>query len=258
MTISPSGLIAWTPTNAQALTNGGANAVTVRVTDPGLLFATQPFTVTVANVNDPPVAGNDGPIAWVEGGTLSRAAPGVLANDTDPDGDPLVAVGYSAVAVGTLSGHPDGSFTWSLPMGSTGTRTFTYRARDPSLATSAPATVTVNVQANRPPVAVDDNLGAPRRTRSNPGAFPVVLTVLPNDGDPDTAIDPTNRIDPATVVITAAPNQGGTATVNANGTLSYTPKLNFKGTDTFKYAVRDDRGSPGALSNAATVRVNVQ
>jgi hypothetical protein len=257
MTISSTGLVEWTPTNAQAITNGGASDVAVRATDPGGLSATQAFTVTVANVNDAPVAVADGPIAWVEGGTLSQSAPGVLANDSDPDGDALQATGWSTPAIGTLAGSASGAFTWALPMGSAGTRTFTYQARDPAGATSAAATVTVQVQANRPPVALDDAFPAPRRTTANPGAFPVVLAVLANDSDPDTAIDPTNHVDPATVVITAAPNKGGVVTVNADGTVSYTPKLNFRGTDTFKYAVRDDRGA-GALSNAATVRVNVQ
>jgi Big-like domain-containing protein/cadherin-like protein/putative Ig domain-containing protein/multicopper oxidase len=258
MAISAAGLVAWTPTNAQAITNGGANPVTVRVTDSGGLFATQAFTVTVANVNDAPVAVADGPYPWVEGGTLSVAAPGVLANDSDPDGDPLVAVAFSAPSAGSLSGGATGGFTWALPMGSVGTRTFTYQARDPSLATSGAATVTVQVQANRPPTAAADTFSAPRRTTQNAGAFPVVLNVLANDSDPDTAIDPTNRIDPATVAIAAAPNKGGTVSVDANGAISYTPKLNFKGTDTFSYTVRDNRGTPGALSNAATVRVNVQ
>ena len=257
MTISATGLVQWTPTNAQAIAAGGVNGVSVRATDSGGLFATQAFAVTVANVNDAPIAVADGPFTWVEGGTLTRAAPGVLANDSDPDGDALTAVGYST-ATGTLTGSPNGSFSWLLPMGSAGTRTFTYQARDPSLATSAAATVTVSVQANRPPVATDDSFNVPRRTRLNPGAFPVVLAVLANDSDPDTAIDPTNQINPATVAITTAPNQGGTATVNANGTISYTPRLNFRGTDTFRYRVRDNRGTPGALSNTAIVRVNVQ
>lgn len=255
MTLSATGLVEWTPTNAQALA-GAPHDVTVRVTDAGGLFATQSFQVTVANVNDAPIAANDGPFTWVEGGTL--AGSGLLSNDTDPDGDsPLTAVGYSA-AVGTLTGNADGSFTWFLPMGSAGTQTFTYQAQDPGLATSAPATVTVDVQANRPPTGVDDTFSAPRRTSGNAGLFPRILTVLANDSDPDTAIDPTNVIDPTTVVITAAPNRRGVATVNADGTISYTPRLNFRGTETFTYRVRDNRGAPGALSNATTVRVNVQ
>lgn len=256
MTLSSGGLVQWTPTNAQAVTNGGRNTATIRVTDSGGLFGTQTFTVTVANVNDAPTAVNDGPYAWVEGGTLTRTAPGVLANDTDPDGNPLTAIAWAA-PIGTLTGNANGSFSWALPMGSAGTRTFTYQARDPGLATST-ATVTVNVQANRPPTAADDTFGAPRRTSQNPGSFPRVLQVLGNDSDPDTAIDPTNVVAPATVAIATAPDKGGTVAVNANGTISYTPRLNFRGTETFRYRVRDDRGSPGALSNAATVRVNVQ
>jgi serine protease AprX len=56
------------------------------------------------------------------------------------------------------------------------------------------------------------------------------------------------------VVVSAAPNKGGSVSVNANGTIAYTPKLNFKGTEVFGYRVRDSRN---ALSNTATVRVNV-
>lgn len=250
MTISPDGLVEWTPVAGQA----GDHGVTVRATDLGGLFAAQSFTVTVAAVNHPPVAANDGPFSWVEGSTFTLAAPGVLGNDTDPDGDALTAADYSA-GTGTLAGNPDGSFAWALPLGSAGARTFTYQARDASGATSPPATVTVNVLANRPPVAANDTFKVARRTGANSGSFPVSLAVLANDGDPDTALDPGNQIAPATVVITAAPNKGGTATVNANGTISYTPRLNFKGTDTFKYTVRDTRG---AVSNAVTVRVNVQ
>ena len=43
--------------------------------------------------------------------------------------------------------------------------------------------------------------------------------------------------------------------VNANGTVSYTPKVKFRGQETFSYRVRD---RAGALSNAATVTVTVK
>jgi hypothetical protein len=104
-------------------------------------------------------------------------------------------------------------------------------------------------------VTVADTFSAPRRTGATYTA--VVLTVLANDYDPDTALDPTNTIDPATVVIPASgqPNKGGSATVNPDGTISYIPARNFRGTETFTYRVRDTRND---LSPAATVRVNVQ
>ncbi len=250
MTMSGSGLVAWTPSAT------GSFQVSVRVTDPGGLFATQAYSVAVAAPNSPPVARNDGPYTMVEGGTLSVAAPGVLGNDTDVDGGPLTAVNHSAASVGTLTGSPSGSFTWSFPTGSAGTRSFTYQARDPAGALSNVATATVSVLANRPPTAVGDTFSARRRTNANSGTYgTVTLTVLANDSDPDTVLDPANAIAPSTVVITVRPNQGGTATVNANGTISYVPRLNFRGTDTLKYRVRDTRN---ALSSEATVRINVQ
>jgi hypothetical protein len=45
--------------------------------------------------------------------------------------------------------------------------------------------------------------------------------------------------------------------VNLDGTINYTPKLNFTGTEVFQYAVRDTY-TPAAISKAAYVRVNVQ
>ena len=45
-----------------------------------------------------------------------------------------------------------------------------------------------------------------------------------------------------------------TRRIDDDGTVTYVPKRGFRGTDTFKYTVRDN---DGATSNEATVRVNV-
>ncbi|MFJ9312655.1 Ig-like domain-containing protein [Pimelobacter simplex] len=50
--------------------------------------------------------------------------------------------------------------------------------------------------------------------------------------------------------------QHGTATVNPNGTITYTPDAGFSGTDTYRYAVRDD-GDPASVCASATVTVTV-
>jgi VCBS repeat-containing protein len=79
----------------------------------------------------------------------------VLANDTDPDGDPLTAVLYSAPAGGSLSLNADGSFTYTPNAGTT-SDSFQYTASD-GTAVSDPATVTITVlitSGNQPPVAL--------------------------------------------------------------------------------------------------------
>ncbi|MDO9219858.1 MAG: S8 family serine peptidase [Thiobacillus sp.] len=249
-----SGLIAWTPGSTQV----GSQVATARVTDPGGLFATQSFTIAVAGLNAAPVAQNNA-YTMIRRGTLNIAAPGILANDSDPDaGDTLSAVNFGTLTPlgGTLVRNADGSFSFTPPLTYTGTKSFSYQAQDNSGATSNVATVSITVIANRAPVAVDDTVAAPVR-RSTPPYVPVVISVLANDSDPDTAIDPANVINPASVTISSAPNKGGTVVVNANGTIAYTPKLNFTGTETFRYRVKDTYSTP-ATSNAAYVRITVK
>ena len=241
--------IGWRPTNAQV----GINDVAVRATDPAGLYTTQSYSISVANVNDAPLVANDA-YTMIKGGTLNVAAPGVLANDSDPDvGDTLTATNYGVPKVGTLAGNADGSFSYTPPASYTGMDSFAYLARDNhGVASKTAGWVTIAVRANKAPTTVDDTVATAANTA-------LVISVLGNDSDPDTAIDPSNTIDPATVFIpaTGKPNQGGTVTVNPNGTISYTPKLNFTGTEVFTYAVKDTY-TPAGTSKAAYVRVNVQ
>ena len=241
--------IGWRPTNAQV----GTQSVTVRATDSAGLYATQSFSITVANVNDAPLVSNDA-YTMIKGGTLNVAAPGVLANDSDPDtGDTLSATNFGTPSVGILTGNADGGFSYTPPATYTGMTSFAYLARDSAgLASKSAGFASIAVRANKAPVTVDDAAGTPPNT-------PLVIDVLGNDGDPDTVIDPANHIDPATVFITntGKPNQGGTAVVNADGTIGYTPKPGFTGAEVFMYAVKDTYSTP-AISKAAYVRVNVQ
>ncbi|MGB8338316.1 MAG: Ig-like domain-containing protein [Burkholderiales bacterium] len=237
--IASNGLIKWTPTNAQV----GSKNVTVRVTDSGGLSVTQSYTIIVANVNDAPVAQNNS-YSVNQGTVLTVAAStGVLANDSDPDGDALTAVLSAGPTKGTLTLNTNGSFTYTPNAGYSGIDTFTYRAYDGALYSNV-ATVTVTV-VNRAPVAVNDSATAPRRT----GTYtPKIIAVLTNDSDPD------GTLNIGSLTIASAPNKGGSVSVNTDGTVAYTPKLNFTGTETFSYKVRDNQG---ANSNAATVSVSV-
>ncbi|MGI8984691.1 MAG: ELWxxDGT repeat protein, partial [Acidimicrobiales bacterium] len=98
-------------------------------------------TVTVSPVNDPPVAGEDTYETFVDE-PLSVAAPGVLANDTDVDGDPLTASSASVPPNGSVALNSNGSFNYVPNAGFVGTDTFTYQVSDPNGGT---ATGTVNI-----------------------------------------------------------------------------------------------------------------
>jgi hypothetical protein len=93
--------------------------------------------------NTPPVAVDDGYSA-PEDTPLTVAAPGVLDNDTDADGDPLTAVLDASPAGGTLALDDDGSFVYTPTLHFNGVVTLTYHADD-GPAGSNIATVTIIV-----------------------------------------------------------------------------------------------------------------
>ena len=80
--------------------------------------------------------------------TLNVPAPGVLANDSDLDGQSLTAINPSGPSHGTLTLNQDGSFTYTPSLDFGGLDTFTYQAFD-GFDTSDPATVSIVV--NSPP-----------------------------------------------------------------------------------------------------------
>jgi len=90
---------------------------------------TDTATVTV-RVSQPPSAVNDAYAMPASATTLTVAGPGVLANDTDPEGEALSAVLITAPAYGTLSMDALGGFTYVAERRFPGTDTFAYRARD--------------------------------------------------------------------------------------------------------------------------------
>jgi VCBS repeat-containing protein len=232
VTLNADGSFAYTP----ELNFNGTDSFTYLATIGTLNSAPATVSISVTAVNDVPVATNDA-YKTTQGNVLTVAAKGVLTNDSDADNDVLTAVMVAGPVVGsgTVVLNLDGSFTYTPPSANfTGLATFTYTAND-GVASSATATATITVAANKAPVAVADTVSMKRNTTLAPTSLVITLN-------------------PASVVIATAANKGGLVTVNANGTITYVPKLNFTGTESFAYQVRDNLG---ALSNRATVRVNV-
>jgi hypothetical protein len=109
---------------------------------------TASVTVNVNAVgNSPPVAQND-EYNTTQNTALTIAAPGVLGNDSDPNGDAMTAVqGAGPAHAASFALNANGSFAYTPASGFNGTDSFTYRARDASGATSNLATVTIGVAA---------------------------------------------------------------------------------------------------------------
>ena len=103
-------------------------------------------TVTITITNAAPVANPDA-YSGSAGTTLVVAAPGVLANDTDTDGDPLSTQLVSGVT--GLNLYANGGFQYTPSGGFSGTATFSYRVWD-GVASSATAMVSLNIAAPAP------------------------------------------------------------------------------------------------------------
>jgi VCBS repeat-containing protein len=220
----------------------GTDTFTYRATNGSEVSNAATVTITVASSqgNAPPVAVDDA-YSVPEGTERAVSAPGVLANDTDPEGAPLTAMLVDDADDGTLTLNADGSFVYTPRAGFAGTDAFRYQAHDGS-SPSAPATVTITVtEVNNPPLAVDDSYTTDDNRPLNVNAGNGVL-------DNDTDADDDNL---TAVLVTGA--SSGTVTLNANGSFRYEPAAGFAGTVTFTYQADDG----AARSGTATVTITV-
>ncbi len=191
-------------------------------------------------VNDAPVAVADSYTA-TEDTARSVAAPGVLLNDTDTEGDDLTAIKVSDPAHGTVVLSEDGSFVYTPASNYSGADSFTYKAND-GTSDSNTATVSITVTAvNDAPVAVADSYTATEDTaRSVSAAAGVLLNDTDTEDDDLTAIKVS---DPA----------HGTVTLSDDGSFVYTPTANYTGADSFTYKANDGTSD----SNTVTVSITV-
>ena len=235
LTLNANGSFTYTP----AANYNGADSFTYRANDGTANSNTATVSITINPVNDAPVAANDS-YSTNEDTALTVAAPGVLANDTDVDGNPLTAAMVAGPSHGTLTLNSNGSFTYTPAGNYNGADSFTYRAND-GTANSNTATVSITVSpVSNAPLAANDSYG----TNQDTALTVPTLGVLANDTDEDG--------NPLTAVLVTGPSHA-TLTLNANGSFAYTPAAGYHGNDSFTYQARDGQAS----SNVATVRVRV-
>ncbi|HEX6902960.1 MAG TPA: Ig-like domain-containing protein [Thermoanaerobaculia bacterium] len=229
VSINANGTVKYTPS---ANFNGG-DTFTYTVSDGNGGNALATVTITVNADNDAPTA-NDDSAAVAEDGSVSIT---VLANDSDPENDTLSVTSVTQGAHGAVTINANGSVTYAPAANFNGGDTFTYTISDGNGGTDT-ATVTVSVSAvNDAPVANDDIA-----TVDEDGS--TSFAVLGNDTDVD---------GDSLSVASVTQGASGAVSINANGTLMYTPSANFNGNDSFTYTVSDGNGG----TDTATVTVTI-
>ena len=202
--------------------------------------ATGTVSITIASVNDAPVAANDTV-------SLQEDTPhdiNALGNDSDVDGT-VAAASVEIVTApgnGTTSVSGAGVITYTPGDDFNGSDSLTYRVQDNLGIWSAAATVAITVQSvNDEPLANDDSAQTDEDTA-------VIIDLLDNDSDVDGTLDATS-ISIVSAVAT------GSLTDNGDGTVTYTPAADTNGSDSFTYSVSDNQAG---VSNIATVSIDVQ
>ncbi|MGD9902375.1 MAG: Ig-like domain-containing protein [Vicinamibacterales bacterium] len=224
----------------------GPRTLTVTNPDGQAVQLAAAITITTAPVNQPPVAVNDA-VTIPFNTVLNAPAPGVLANDSDPEGQPLTAQLVSNVSHGALSFSASGALVYTPANGFSGTDSFTYRASDGTNVSNV-ATVTITVTANRAPAFT---LVPASRTLYDPGSGvssgPLAFAVSDPDGQPlsVTASSSNTAVVPAGGVVLASSGGSRTVTISTAGATTL-------GSSTITLTASD-----GSLTAVATFTVTV-
>jgi VCBS repeat-containing protein len=229
-----------TPGNDQV----GSHGVVLQVSD-GVLFASQSFTLVVANINEAPViTSHGGAPASLTAAENQTAVTTITATDADA-GAVLtytisgVDAGYFSIEASsgilTFTVAPD--FENRVDANNDGVYELTVQVADGQggFATQALSVTVTNV--NEAPIAAADSFSANEDTA-------IAGNVLTNDTDPEG--------DVLNAVLVTGPSHG-TLSFNADGSFRYTSAGNWFGSDSFSY-----RADDGSLSSAqVTVMLTV-
>lgn len=222
----------------------GNDSFIYQITDSQGLTAQALVTLTVLTVNDLPTVLDDS-YSTNKNTALSVAAPGVLANDLDIDGDSLVvdSIPVTAPAHGSLQLNTDGSFSYTPVFNFAGEDAFVYQVSDGQGAV-VQAQVKLRIEmTNAAPVAQNDSY---QLGEDEPLLVSPANGVLANDSDPDGDI-----VSLVTELLSVPEN--GQLLMAADGSFQYIPQQDFFGTDSFSYQIKD----PSGLISAATVELVV-
>lgn len=219
------------------------------------LAAALTFAAVSPAVAAPPTGSADA-YAVTQDTALTVAAPGLWANDSDPEGDPL---DYQSVwppaggplpgeSLNVLAGGGQGAFEYTPPTGFTGVRVWTYFLNDGADVSGAiEVTFTISAPvAATVPVAVADAFDVIPDTPLVVAAPGLYANDFDTDGDPWSykfVMQP---------VLNALP--GESLDISAgNGAFTYTPPTGFVGSRVWSYSIQGDDGESELVDIAFTV-----
>lgn len=212
----------------------GSDTISYTVSDGKGGTDTQTAQVNVLPVEDDPIAVDDTATVEMNGVVTID----VLANDSDPEGDPIYVSWVSASVAKNIS-IENGKLIYEPPEGFTGSVQLTYTVSSASNGGSTNGTVLVEVVASNDggPIAVSDSATVLQGES-------VLIDALANDSDPEGD----------TLTITeVAGAMNGVAVIEA-GQIRYTGNAGFSGTETLSYTIDDGNGG----SATATINVEVK
>jgi len=228
------GTAAFSPTAVSyqsAVGYSGPDSFTYTISDGDGGSDTATINVTVTAPNHPPIANPDA-IEVPKNGSRTFDP---RTNDTDANGNPLIIIGKTDGANGTVT-FTAATLTYTPAANFTGQDGFTYTISDGAGGTDV-GTVLATVVNNQPPVAVNDSRTVVINSAST-------FDPRVNDSDPEGGA--------LTIVGVGTPSHGGVV-INSGVSVTYTPATGYTGPDSFGYTIQDP---PGATASA-TVNITV-
>jgi hypothetical protein len=212
----------------------GAGLMAVGLTAFGLVGGTAAQAAGLAPV------GQDDYYTVPQGGTLTIPAPGVLANDTDAEGDSLyVGNDFGYTGADSVTVNQDGSFTFTPNPLFYGVAGFAYYPSDGAFGNETAVHITVTPTVPAPPVPLVANADNYSTTKDTVLTVPAASGLFANDTGPAFLYKlngPANEL-----------------VIDANGGFVFTPAPGFVGTRTFGYATSNGTSQ----SNDALITIQV-
>lgn len=208
----------------------GADSFLFHVNDSSTWSNTATVSISVTSINDAPVA-----ISQTVDIAEDMVRPITLIA-SDVERDPLTYAVVSAPTHGTLSGAAP-NLTYTPVANYNGPDSFTFKAND-GTSDSKVTTISISLAPlNDAPIALRDTAS----TRKNTA---ITISVTSNDSDVDGDV---------LTVTSVTQGANGTVALAGGGSVTYTPKRNFFGTDTFSYTISDGKGSTATATVTMTV-----